>query len=548
MQVLSGDDVQNPAIDENQPLLATNTNTANDEEKNNIDTKSFLITCAANLYEYYDFALLGFFSEELANALFPAGPGASAIVSLYAMFAIGFVSRPFGGVVFGYFGDRYGRKSSLRMAMILMSFPTFLTGCIPGYQYIGWWAPLILLLLRILQGLSTGGENSSASIYVYETAPRNKRAFWLSVFGICSSGTLVASLSHVILQNSLTQTQITDWGWRLPFLLGIGLFIFSLWAKNSLKTTETFHRLETSPYIHSNPIKYVCSHNRALLFKFVFASALQHGSTYMIFVFLPSYLSSDVMRGWNDDGWIDSYAYTINCINSLLFLPICVLVGYNVDRVGTMPFLSAGTILVSLGAPFLFYGLSTSQSTFLNWFYQFLLVMSCVPIWGCIYYWYIHALLPDPRTRVTIYGVGYNLGGAVFGGTAVLIATFFVEETGPIDGMILSGIWMSIMAIMSIATIAYVNWHDSDSVEQQVTAGAEIKDRVERVKYYRQHEFTSTFFLNKLDTIKEASSGEDAMEPFTDSDEYNSSDDDERGDGKKEDSEYHRYSSSKVYG
>ena len=100
------------------------------------------------------------------------------------------------------------------MAMILMSFPTFLTGCIPGYQYIGWWAPLILLLLRVLQGLSTGGENSSASIYIYETAPKNKRAFWLSVFGICSSGTLLASLSHVVLQNTLNETQLSHWGWR----------------------------------------------------------------------------------------------------------------------------------------------------------------------------------------------------------------------------------------------------------------------------------------------------------------------------------------------
>eukprot|EP01084_Bolivina_argentea_P037079 68533_1 len=276
MQVFSEDDVEH--LDEHQPLLSPNhTIQATSEEERSIDLRSFLTACAANMYEYYDFALLGFFSEEIATTLFPSGPGTSAIISLYSLFAVGFIARPFGGVVFGYFGDRYGRKSSLRMAMILMSFPTFLTGCIPGYQYIGWWAPLILLLLRVLQGLSTGGENSSASIYIYETAPRHKRAFWLSVFGICSSGTLIASLFHVILQNVLTETQLYHWGWRVPFLFGIGLFIYSLWAKKWLKTTETFSHLETSPYIHRNPIKYVCSHNYGLLVKFVLASSLQHG-------------------------------------------------------------------------------------------------------------------------------------------------------------------------------------------------------------------------------------------------------------------------------
>merc|ERR1712228_463824 len=250
--------------------------------------------------------------------------------------------------------------------------------------------------------------------------------------------------------------QLLVWGWRLPFMLGLGLFFYSLWAKKWLKTTETFSDLETSPYVHHNPIKYVCSHNRGILFKFILASALQHGSAYLIFVFLPSYLSSEVMRGRSVDAWIDSSAYSTNCINSIIFLPICVIIGYYADRIGTMGFLTLSSIAVIFSAPFLFYGLSISNSSTMNWFLQFLLVMACVPMWGCIYFWYINTLLPDPRTRVTVYGVAYNLGAAVFGGTASLIGTFFVASMGPINGMIMCGLWMSINAVICASTIGYI--------------------------------------------------------------------------------------------
>ena len=259
--------------DKKQTKDVDNDNTSDDKNENEnenadkIDMRSFLTACAANMvnyniilhsnvsqfmsyqccvvtniqYEYYDFALLGFYATEISATLFPSGPGASAIIQLYSLYAVGFIARPFGGVVFGYFGDKYGRSSSLRMAMILMSFPTFLTGCIPGYQYIGWWSPIILLILRVLQGLSTGGENSSASIYIYETAPKNKRAFWLSIFSICSSGTLIASLSHVILENTMTKQHLTQWGWRIPFLMGIGLFLYCMYYVSYPYTQKQKH-------------------------------------------------------------------------------------------------------------------------------------------------------------------------------------------------------------------------------------------------------------------------------------------------------------------
>ena len=210
--------------------------------------------------------------------------------------------------------------------------------------------------------------------------------------------------------------------------------------------------------------------------------------------------------------------------NSIIFLPIVVSIGYYTDRIGTMPFISVSTFVIALLSPFLFYGLAMSTSSYINWFLQFLLVLSCIPLWGCIFYWYINKLLIDPRTRVTIYGVGYNLGAAFFGGTASLIATSFVEETGAINGMILSGIWMSVMAILCIITVYYTEFCNNKNNEKEIDDNNKSgKQEKLGIKGYYQNSFTSTWHLNPkyrtLDTINEA--GESDNNSFFDSSEEN---------------------------
>lgn len=191
-----------------------------------------------------------------------------------------------------------------------------------------------------------------------------------------------------------------------------------------------------------NPIRDTCSRQRGAFLKFVLASSLQHGSAYMVFVFLPTYLSSDVMRGSADDGYTDSNAFIFNTINSIAYLPLCVGVGHFVDRYGAIPFLSVSALSITVMAPFVFYGFAVSTSSILNWALQFVLVVALCPmLGGTSYFWYIDSLLSDPRTRVTVYGVGYNLGAALFGGTATLIGTAMVTAMGPTDGMVWAGVW-----------------------------------------------------------------------------------------------------------
>ena len=313
-----------------------------------------------------------------------------------------------------------------------------------------------MIILRVTQGLSTGGENSSASIYVYETAPKNKRAMWLSIWAVCSSGTFIASLFHFILESCMTTEQLYRWGWRLPFYCGIGLFILSFWAKKRMQVTHTFHAIQDTNNNHNNNIQQfnnILTNNRWILLQFSLASAIQHGSIYLIFVFLPTYLESNAMHGW-----IDKYAYLGNGITSIIVLPYSVLVGYLTDKskYKARYFLFINTILIIISGPIIFYWISITESYIIPILLQILIGFFAANIWGSIFYWYIDSLLSNPLTRTTLFGVGYNLGASLFGGTATLIGSTLVEYFGSQTGMILTGAWFSILSLISLIVIGYV--------------------------------------------------------------------------------------------
>ena len=163
------------------------------------------------------------FNTEIGNAFFPNGSDELYTLEVFTIFAVGFIFRPFGGAVFGYIADKIGRAKALQIAIIMMSLPTFLTGCIPTYDMIGWAAPVILCILRILQGLSQGGEVSSSYVFVYEVSPPEQRAFFLSLMSCSSFGSLLASAMHVFFDAVCTRDELYSWGWRIPFYFGIVL-------------------------------------------------------------------------------------------------------------------------------------------------------------------------------------------------------------------------------------------------------------------------------------------------------------------------------------
>eukprot|EP00985_Skeletonema_marinoi_P019030 scaffold10773_cov102-Skeletonema_marinoi.AAC.1 len=160
-----------------------------------------------NVLEWYDFALYGFFSDIIAQVFFP--PGQDNLLLSYIVFGGAFVARPFGGLIAGHIGDKHGRKRALVMSMISMSIPTFVMGCLPGYDVIGGWSTALLIICRLAQGLSVGGQLPASVVYTVETKPR------------AGAGSMLGNLVGAFLRQFLTDAQLLSWGWRIPFLSGI---------------------------------------------------------------------------------------------------------------------------------------------------------------------------------------------------------------------------------------------------------------------------------------------------------------------------------------
>jgi metabolite-proton symporter len=196
--------------------------------------------------EWYDFFLYGVVAGIVFNQLyFPSDDPLVSTMLAYGTFAVGFLSRPIGGVIFGHFGDKIGRKSMLVMTMMIMGVATFLIGLVPSYDSIGIWAPILLLLLRIFQGIGLGGEWGGAVLMAFEYAPKHQRGFYASLpqiglaIGLCLASGVVAILSY-----SLTDTQFLEWGWRIAFLLSAGLVFVGTWIRLNVMESPEFAKVK----------------------------------------------------------------------------------------------------------------------------------------------------------------------------------------------------------------------------------------------------------------------------------------------------------------
>lgn len=208
------------------------------------------------LIEWYDFYIFGSLATIIGSQLFPADAGASALINTLAIFAAGFIVRPFGALVFGRLGDLIGRKYTFLLTLVLMGGSTFLIGLIPSYSSIGYAAPILVLILRLVQGLALGGEYGGAATYVAEHAPVNKRGYFTSWIQTTATGGLFLSLGIIVLTKNMVGAEaFADWGWRIPFLLSILLVGVSIYIRMKMHESPMFTKLKTEGKVSKNPLK-----------------------------------------------------------------------------------------------------------------------------------------------------------------------------------------------------------------------------------------------------------------------------------------------------
>lgn len=311
------------------------------ENKNSV-VKVIGASSLGTLIEWYDFYIFGSLATIIGSKLFPSDAGASALINTLAIFAAGFIIRPFGALVFGRLGDLIGRKYTFLLTLVLMGGSTFLIGLIPSYETIGYAAPVLVLILRLVQGLALGGEYGGAATYVAEHAPKGRRGFFTSWIQTTATLGLFLSLGVIVLtKNMLGNDAFSDWGWRVPFLLSIVLVVVSIYIRMKMHESPQFAKLKSEGKVSKNPLKESFSRkeNFRMVLLALFGAAMGQGVIWYTGQFYAqSFIENTCMVDFNDSRYI--------LLWSIAFAtPFFVVFGALSDRVGRKWIMLLGMLL-----------------------------------------------------------------------------------------------------------------------------------------------------------------------------------------------------------
>ena len=377
--------------------------------------KSIVAGSLGNLVEWYDWYIYSFFSLYFASTFFPKGNQTAQLLNTAGIFAIGFLMRPIGGWLMGTFADKQGRKKALTFSVLLMSVGSLIIAIVPGYKQIGIAAPILLLLARIIQGLSVGGEYGTSATYLSEMATKKRRGFYSSFqYVTLIMGQLVASGFVVLLQKVfLTEEQLHQWGWRIPFVFGAILAITVMYLRRSLHEPASFKEEESNA--DRGTLKALAQHPKAVLT----VIGLTIGGTvafYTFTVYVQKFLV-DTAKFSNADAAMIS---TLTLVGFMLLQPLFGLLS---DKIGRKPLLIGFGIVGSLTTVPIMTALGNTKEVWP----AFLLVMCALIITSA--YTSINAVVKAELfpAKVRALGVGfpYAIAVSLFGGTAETLALTF---------------------------------------------------------------------------------------------------------------------------
>ncbi|MET7640766.1 MFS transporter [Streptomyces sp. NPDC005438] len=411
--------------------------------------KAIVAGTIGNTVEWVDWALYSIFVKIIADEFFPKSDGAVALLSTLAVFAVGFVMRPIGAAVLGAYADRHGRKKGMTLTVGLMAGGAFVIALTPSYETIGILSPLVLLLARLIQGFSAGGEFGSSSAFLVESAARGRRAFagsWQQVS--VAGGVLIASLLGTLTTSTLSDDALHSWGWRLAFVAGGLLGLVGLWLRVSVEDTESFHRMRETGTTRTNPIKAMFVEHPGATLRVV-GITVAGTLTYYIWVnYLPTYanLTTGIPLGT---------ALLSQTLCLLIFVVALPFVGLLSDRVGRKPTMAcfAGGFVV-LAWPLLHLLGNSFLSVFLVQLVGILLILGYSA--NCAV---IMAEQFPPEVRATGIALPYALAVALFGGTAPYVTTWMH------DNGVSHLLWIYVSAASLISLVVYLTMPETRDKE-----------------------------------------------------------------------------------
>ena len=367
---------------------------------------------AGNLVEWYDWYAYSAFSLYFAKVFFPPASQTAQLLNAAAVFAVGFLMRPVGGWLMGRYADLHGRRAALSVSVLLMCFGSLMIAVTPGYARIGVFAPVLLVIARLLQGLSVGGEYGASATYLSEMAGQRLRGFYSSFqYVTLISGQLIALVVLLLLQRSLGTPALEAWGWRVPFAIGALLAVVALWVRRGLEETPSFRAVHHAGGNQSN-LRALLRYPRSI----ATVVGLTAGGTVAFYTF-TTYAQKFLV---NTAGWSKADASRISALSLVVFMLLQPLVGLISDRIGRRPVLIAFGVLGVIGTVPVLTALATAHTQSRAFA---LLIVALAAVSG---YTAINAVVKAELFPPEIRGLGvalpYALTVSVFGGTAEYLA------------------------------------------------------------------------------------------------------------------------------
>ncbi len=404
---------------------------------------AILRVTSGNFLEQFDFFLFGFYATYIAHTFFPASSEFASLMMTFAVFGAGFLMRPIGAIVLGAYIDKVGRRKGLIVTLSIMATGTFLIVLLPSYQTIGLWAPLLVLIGRLLQGFSAGAELGGVSVYLAEIATPGRKGFYTSwQSGSQQVAIMVAAAMGFALNAVLEQSAISDWGWRIPFVFGCLIVPFIFILRRKLEETQEF--TARRHHLAMRQVFATLLANWQVVIAGMMMVAMTTTAFYLITVYAPTFGKKVLMLSASDSLLVT----LLVAISNFFWLPVG---GALSDRFGRRPVLIAMTLLALATAWPALTLLANAPS--------FLMMLSVLLWLSFIYGMYNGAMIPalteimPAEVRVAGFSLAYSLATAVFGGFTPVISTALIEYTGDKAS---PGYWMSFAAICGLLATCYL--------------------------------------------------------------------------------------------
>ncbi|MDN6332308.1 MAG: MFS transporter [Micrococcaceae bacterium] len=407
--------------------------------RNKVVAASFI----GNFVEWFDYAVYGYLAVTITAVFFPESDQQTGLLLTFGLFAVSFFVRPLGGFIWGHLGDKFGRRLALSWSILIMSAATFCIALIPGYATIGLWAPILLLIIRVIQGFSASGEYAGAAAFLVEYAPPKRRGLFAAVVpASTATGLLLGSLLAALLTGLLSTDQMEGWGWRLPFLLAAPMGLIGRYIRTRLEDSPAFRALEAEDDTETTPIRDLFRDHWRQLVQAIGAVLLNAVGFYMLLSYMPTYLATEV-------GLDESKSYLATTVALLTYIGFIFVMGMLSDRLGRKKVLLTASVLFVIFTVPLFMLLDTGN---------FLIIVLVQIALGAMLTLndgtlpsFLAEMFPT-RVRYTGFAVSFNLSNAIFGGTAPFVATFLIGFTG---SDLAPGWYLMGAAVIALVAVAF---------------------------------------------------------------------------------------------